>query len=89
MSQDTTNYLGGNISGASSLPQCAWCGMYYQPGTLHVCRPYFPTSTYVPTAPQPWLCPKCSRVYGPFATECRPCNDAVLRGSPSTEEREP
>lgn len=22
----------------------------------------------------PWICPKCGRVYGPFVQECNPCN---------------
>ena len=94
MSQDTTNDLGGNISGASPLPQCAWCGMYYHPGTLHVCMNYFQPgylrSLYsASVGSHPWTCPKCGRIWSPLTPGCAPCNDAITRGSPSTEEREP
>jgi Zn ribbon nucleic-acid-binding protein len=27
-----------------------------------------------------WICPRCGRVYGPLFSECRPCNDVVVRG---------
>jgi ribosomal protein L37AE/L43A len=23
----------------------------------------------------PWICPKCNRVYAPFIWECKKCND--------------
>jgi hypothetical protein len=28
----------------------------------------------------PWTCPRCNRVFGPMALECRPCNEVVVRG---------
>ena len=56
----------------------------FEPWAWNYLHPTWPV--YTPP-PQPWLCPKCSRVYGPTATECKPCNDALTRGSPSTEER--
>ena len=31
----------------------------------------------------PWICPKCGRVWGPGVTACNPCNDS--RGSAGAE----
>lgn len=25
----------------------------------------------------PWICPKCNRVYAPFICECKNCNDKI------------
>ena len=25
----------------------------------------------------PWICPKCNRVYAPFIAECKKCNDEL------------
>lgn len=28
-------------------------------------------------ADQPWICPRCNRVYGPATPSCGPCNAAI------------
>lgn len=49
-----------------------------------------------PTDPQPWTCPRCTRVWGPGVSACKPCNDAVDRerrqhpsSTPYTPSHEP
>lgn len=35
----------------------------------------YPNSPFAPmNAPSGWVCPKCTKVYAPFVTECWSCN---------------
>jgi len=27
----------------------------------------------------PWICPKCNRVYAPFVWECKNCNQKLMK----------
>lgn len=36
---------------------------------------------------QPWVCPKCDRVWAPYISHCQPCNSQVEARSKSRRDQ--